>query len=90
MPTETHKFLKQSEKHSNCKVSRLLHFKWHRRFSDGRDSLQDDMREGRPSFRECSTMKNEVRDVIDSDLRLTVRKLQVNVEFQRLQCNPKT
>jgi hypothetical protein len=31
-PTDTHKFLKQSEKHS--KVSRSLIFKWHKRFAD--------------------------------------------------------
>ena len=35
-PTDTHKFLKQSEKHS--KVSCSLIFKWHKRFADGRDS----------------------------------------------------
>jgi hypothetical protein len=39
-PTDTQKFLKQSEKHS--KVSRSLIFKWHKRFADGRDSLADD------------------------------------------------
>jgi hypothetical protein len=31
-PTDTHKFLKQSEKHS--KVSRSLIFMWHTRFAD--------------------------------------------------------
>ncbi|XP_062577987.1 protein GVQW3-like [Saccostrea cucullata] len=72
-PTETHKFLKQSGKH--CKVSRSLVFKWHKRFSDGRDSLHDDTREGRPSFRDCNAVKEEVRDVIDSDRRLTVREI---------------
>ena len=69
-PTETHKFLKQSEKHS--KVSCSLIFKWHKRFVDGRDSLADDEREGRPSFRESDAVKNEVRDVINGDRRLTV------------------
>ena len=48
-PTETHKFIKRSVTHSN--VSRLLVFKWHKRFSDGRGSLMDDKREGRPSFK---------------------------------------
>ena len=48
-PTETHKFIKQSVTHSN--VSRLLVLKWHKRFSDGRGSLMDDKREGRPSFK---------------------------------------
>ena len=69
-PTDTHKFLKQSEKHS--KVSRSLIFKWHKRFADGRDSLADDEQEGRPSFRESDAVKNEVRDVINGDRRLTV------------------
>jgi hypothetical protein len=48
-PTETHKFIKQSVTHSN--VNHSLMFKWHKRFSDGRGSLMDDKREGRPSFK---------------------------------------
>ena len=72
-PTDTHKFLKQSEKHS--KVSRSLIFKWHNRLADGRDGLADDEREGRPSFRESDAVENEVRDVINSDRRLTVREV---------------
>ena len=72
-PTETHKFLKQSEKHS--KVSRSLIFKWHKRFADGRDSLVDDEREGRSSFRESDAVKHEVRDVINGDWRQTVREV---------------
>ncbi|CAG2186353.1 unnamed protein product [Mytilus edulis] len=72
-PTETHKFLKQSEKHS--KVSRSLVFKWHKRFGDGRDNLEDDEREGMPSFRKSETIKDEVLNVINSDRRLTVREV---------------
>jgi hypothetical protein len=34
----------------------------------------DDKREGRPSFK-TSDVKNEVRDVIDGDRRLTVREV---------------
>jgi hypothetical protein len=58
MPTEMHKFIKQSN------VSRSLVFKWHKRFSDGRGSLMDDKSEGRPSFKTSDVVKNEVRDVI--------------------------
>ena len=72
-PTETHKFIKQSVTHSN--VSRSLVFKRHKRFSDGRGSLMDDSREGRPSFKTSDVVKNEVRDVIDGDRRLTVREV---------------
>ena len=81
MPTDTHKFLKQSEKHS--KVSRSLIFKWHKRFADERDSLADDEREGRPSFRESDAVKNEVRDVINGDRRLTVREVADKCEISK-------
>lgn len=47
--TETHKFLKQLEKHKN--VSRSSVYKWHKRFSDERENLMDDVRDGKPSFR---------------------------------------
>ena len=72
-PTETHEFHKQSGKH--CNVGHSLEFKQYRRFLDGRDSFRDDMRDGRPSFRDCSAAKNELRDVLDNDRRLTVREL---------------
>jgi hypothetical protein len=52
-----------------------LIFKWHKRFADWRDSLADDEREGRPSFRESDAVKTEVRDVINGDQRLTVREV---------------
>ena len=44
-PTETHTFIKRSVTHSNV------------RFSDGRDSLMDDKREGIPSFKTSDVMK---------------------------------
>ena len=47
----------------------------YKRFLDARDSFRDDMREGRSSFRDCSTAKYELRDVLDSDRRLRVREI---------------
>lgn len=35
----------------------------------------DDVREGRPSYRNCGVMQNEVCDVIDVNRRLTVREV---------------
>ena len=58
-------------------------FKWHKRFSDGRGSLMDDKREGRPSFKTSDVVKNEVRDVIDGDRRLTVREVANKCLYQR-------
>ena len=72
-PTETRKFIMRSVTHYN--VSRSLVFKWHKRSSDGRGSLMDDKRERRPSFNTSNVVKNEERDVIDGDRRLTVREV---------------
>lgn len=49
-------------------------FKWHGRFKDGRQSIEDDERCGRsPSVR--STMVRKVKDMIYQDRRFTVRSL---------------
>ena len=36
------------------------------------------MREGKSSFRDCSAAENELRDVLDSELQLTVREIAEN------------
>ena len=41
-------------------------FDWHKRFRDGRDSVQDEKRSGRPSSATETTVKN-VSDVVTSD-----------------------
>jgi hypothetical protein len=45
------------------------------RFSDGRASLMDDKREGRPSFKTSDVVKNEVCDVIDGHRCFAVREV---------------
>ena len=45
-PTQT--YGKMTAANTNYKVSRRLIFKWHKRFQDGRESLDDDSRSGRP------------------------------------------
>jgi histone-lysine N-methyltransferase SETMAR len=50
---------------------------------DGRDSLADDEREGRPSFRESDAVKNEVRYVINGDRRLTVCEVADKCEISK-------
>ena len=70
-PTQTHKMIKESG-NSNC--SRSLVFKSHKRFKDGRESIEDYKRVGRsPSVR--STVVRKVRDLINEDRRFTVRIL---------------
>jgi intein-encoded DNA endonuclease-like protein len=71
--TSDSNFTEQSVTHSN--ISRSLVFKWHKRFSDSRGSLMDDKREERQSFKTSDVVKNEVRNVIDGNRRLTVREV---------------
>ena len=44
-PTQT--YGKMTAAYMTYKVSRRLMFKWHKRFRDGRESLEDDFRSGR-------------------------------------------
>lgn len=53
--------------------SRELVFKWHRRFKEGRTSIVDDERQGRPAMRH--KLIGDVRTVVNSDRRMTVREM---------------
>ena len=44
MPTQTYD--KMTTANMKYKVSRMLIFKWHKRFRDGRESLKDDSHNG--------------------------------------------
>ena len=78
-PTQTHKMIKES---GNPNCSRSLVFKWHKRFKDGRESIEDDERGGRsPSVR--STVVRKVRDLINEDRRFTVRILSSDVGISK-------
>ena len=68
-PTETMKMLKDANRSSN--VSRSLVFKWHKRFSEGRESLKDDTGRGRKRIVNAGTVAT-VKSLIEEDRRLTV------------------
>lgn len=69
-PTQTRDMLEAA----NVKppVCRALIFKWHKRFSDGRESIEDDKGRGRKTSM-TATSVGAVKDVIDRDRRYTVR-----------------
>ena len=57
-------------------------FEWHKRFSEGRESLKDDDRPGRP--RTAVTEDNEnVRDVIRKERKLGIRAVAEEVNLDR-------
>lgn len=71
-PTETVKMLEVADNMS--KVSRAFVYKWHRRFSCGRDSIFDDERPGRRPII-CKNLVQRISDVMENDGRVTVAEL---------------
>lgn len=69
-PTETLKMIKSTGKYDKC--SPAFVYKWHSRFRSGRESIDDDVRSGRPAVVTCS-IENSVKDMVRSDRRTTVR-----------------
>ncbi|XP_052791810.1 uncharacterized protein LOC128225956 [Mya arenaria] len=71
-PSETYKLLMLTRGDS-C-VCRALVFKWHRRYSDGRQSLEDDAGRGRKSTIGPSAVTS-IDEKLEADCRMTVREL---------------
>ena len=64
-------------KHTSC--CRSLVFKWHDRYRKGRESLEDDVRSGRPK-KIATSIQEKVTALLDDDRRLTVRELSESVD----------
>jgi transposase len=71
-PTYTYKKLQRTR--GENAVSRALVFKWFRRFSEGRKSLEDDEGRGRRSSVKPSDVTS-IEDIIKEDARVTVREI---------------
>ena len=68
--------MKDANRSSN--VSRSLVFKWHKRFSEGRESLKDDTGRGRKRIVNAGTVA-AVKSLIEEDRRLTVSDISTKV-----------
>ena len=71
--SETVEMLKEAYGHDA--MSRARVFDWHRRFKEGRTSVESDERPGRPSTsRNAETVEN-IRGLVKTDRRLTIRDI---------------
>lgn len=82
--TETIQLLQQAYGDSSLKKSQV--FNWHRRFREGRESVEDDSRSGRPAEIRTSTNLERIKDLIMSDRRLTIRELSLATGFSYGTC----
>ena len=73
MITEALKLLE--EVYGNDAMSKTCLFKWHRRFKEGREEVEDGHRSGRPSTSRTDENVERVRQKVPSDCRLTVRMI---------------
>lgn len=70
-PVETLNQIKNSHTLQPCGKSFV--YKWHERFRNGRKSVLDDDRAGRPASAMTTSNATLVRELLDNDRRLTVR-----------------
>ena len=68
--TKTFAMLNTSD--GDVAMKRAICFRWHKRFKNGRLSVEDDERSGRPS---SSTDDPHIDEIIQANRRLTVREL---------------
>lgn len=71
--TETHKKLQKAW--GDVALKKTAVFEWHKRFSRGRESVEDDDRSGAPVEIRTDENVNKIRDLINEDRRLTIREL---------------
>lgn len=62
-------------------VARSLVYKWHKRYSEGRDTIMDDDRSGRPVSRRRESDVELVKCVLNEDRRLTLHDICVKTDM---------
>ena len=67
--------------YGHCTVSYITLTRWCRRFKEGRESIEDDPRPGRPmsEYKECDVIA--VKKMIDEDARNTVEEISESLSI---------
>jgi histone-lysine N-methyltransferase SETMAR len=79
--TETYKKLKRA--YEELALSRTQVIRWHKTFLDGRESVKDEPRSGRPCTSKTDENVTKVWDLVRSDRHLTVRMINNVLNLNR-------
>ena len=72
-PSQTLKLMNEAS--SETQEKRMLVYKWHKRFSEGRESICDDVRSGRPVSQTTVCDVEAVKNIVDADRRVTLYEI---------------
>jgi ribosomal protein S25 len=84
-PSETVSFLNKAYGDTAMKKSQV--FEWHKRFREGRVSVDDDKRSGRPPTAINNENIERVRNIVRADRRLSVKKIASEVGISVGSCH---
>ena len=71
--SETHEMIKRA--YGDDAMGRSSVFEWHKLFREGREQVEDDQRSGRPSTNKSDENLLKVKNLLNSDRRLSVRMM---------------
>ncbi|XP_018375705.1 PREDICTED: putative uncharacterized protein FLJ37770 isoform X2 [Trachymyrmex cornetzi] len=67
---------------SQC-LGRTVVFEWHKRFLEGRETLEDDKKSGRPILVRTPEMIEKVRDFVANDRNASLRMMEEALNISR-------
>jgi transposase len=80
-PTECYKLLK--EVYGESSLSRVCVFEWHKQFSEGRESTEDDQRPGRPVSISTPQKVAQINEIVRKDRRVSIRMIAETVNADK-------
>jgi transposase len=79
--TETFNMLREA--YGENTLSRARVFEWHKRFSEGREDVEDDARPGRPVTMKTEENVEKVRTFVKTNGRLGIRMIAEELKMDR-------
>lgn len=80
-PTECYKLLKEA--YGENSLSRARVFQWYKRFSEGRESTEDDQRPGRPVSVSTAQTVTKINEIVREDRRMSIRMIAETVNADK-------